>query len=210
MGDSVPEHRDAPASSARETSSEPRRKVVSGKHSISTHFPKERNCDICLRTKMTRASCRRRAGTVVPKAVNLGDLVTADHKVQSEGCESRNKHRYAVVAQDLGTQWIQSYPCKTKLLRKHKGACKSSWSRPGNQKSFTLTNPWNLANLVKIFPGIIVRRHRTDRKPMGLLRERYAGLRKGLLRYCCNQVWSKNGGPIPWRVIAICETFKII
>ena len=28
-------------------------------------------------------------------------------------CESRNNHRYAVVVQDLATQWIQSYPCKT-------------------------------------------------------------------------------------------------
>ena len=48
---------------------------------------------------------------------------------------------------------------KQKLLRKHKGACKSSWSRRGNQKSFTLTIPWNLAKPVKIFPGIILRRH---------------------------------------------------
>ena len=41
-------------------------------------------------------------------------LITADHKVLSEGCESRNNHRYAVVVQDLATRWIQSYPCKTK------------------------------------------------------------------------------------------------
>ena len=46
-----------------------------------------------------------------------------------------------------------------KLLRKHKRACKSSWSQIGNLKSFTLTFPWNLAKPVKIFPGIIVRRH---------------------------------------------------
>ena len=51
---------------------------------------------------------------------------------------------------------------KQKLLRKHKGTCKSSWSRIGSPKSFTLTIPWNLANPVKIFPGIIVRRHHTD------------------------------------------------
>ena len=38
-------------------------------------------------------------------------MITADHKVLSEGCESRNNHRYAVVVQDLATQ---SYPCKTK------------------------------------------------------------------------------------------------
>ena len=87
--------------------------MVSGKHSIFTHFPKERNCDICLRTKITRAR-RRRAGTVEPRAENFGDLITSDHKVLSEGCESRHNHRCAVVAQDLTTQWIQSYPCKTK------------------------------------------------------------------------------------------------
>ena len=77
-----------------------------------THFPKDGNCDIC-RTKITRASCRRRTGTVVPKAENFGDFITADHKVLSEGSESRDNHRYAVVAQDLATQWIQSYPCQT-------------------------------------------------------------------------------------------------
>ena len=40
----------------------------SGKHNVCTHFPKDENCDIWLRTKITRASCRRRAGTVVPRA----------------------------------------------------------------------------------------------------------------------------------------------
>ena len=34
------------------------------------YFPQDRNCDICLKTKITRASCRRRVGTVVPKAEN--------------------------------------------------------------------------------------------------------------------------------------------
>ena len=39
-------------------------------------------------------------------------LITADHKVLSDNCESRNNHRYAIVVQDLATQWIQAYPCK--------------------------------------------------------------------------------------------------
>ena len=34
---------------------------------------------------------------------------------------------------------------KQKLLRKHKGACKSSWNQIGSLMSFTLTIPWNLA-----------------------------------------------------------------
>ena len=109
----VQPHQYSPSSS-HELPMEPRAKEVPGpgKHSIYTHFPKDRNCDICLRTKIIRASCRRRAGTVVPKA-EIGDLTTVDHKVLSEGCESRHNHRYAVVVQDLATQWIQSYPCKT-------------------------------------------------------------------------------------------------
>ena len=154
VDESVPEHRDA-SSSSHELPLEPRAKVVSGKHSISTHFPKDPNeiclrikitrapcrrrlgrvvpraenfgdlitadfpkrprlCDICLKTKITRASCRKRTGTVVPRAEKVGDLITVDHKVLTEGCESRNNHRYFLVVQDLATQWIQSYPCKTK------------------------------------------------------------------------------------------------
>ena len=85
-----------------------------GKHNVHTHFLKDRNCEICKRTKITRAPCRRRNGEAVLRAANFGDLITADHKVLSDNCESRNNHRHAVVVQDLATQWIQAYPCKTK------------------------------------------------------------------------------------------------
>ena len=113
-GDRVPAYRDVPASSSRESASELLRKVVSGKHSIHTHFPKDRNCDICRRTKITRAPCRKRTGAVVPRAEIFGDIMTADHKVLSVLFESLNNHRCAVVVQDLATQWIQPYPCKTR------------------------------------------------------------------------------------------------
>ena len=85
-----------------------------GKHNVHTHFPKDRNCEICKRTKITRAPCRRRNRGTVLRSEIFGDLMTADDKVFSEIFESRNNHRYAVVVQDLATQWIQSYPCKTK------------------------------------------------------------------------------------------------
>ena len=52
----------------------------SGKHSVHTHFAKDPHCDICLKTRITRASCRRRAGTVVPRAEHFGDSIAADHK----------------------------------------------------------------------------------------------------------------------------------
>ena len=47
----IPAYRDAPASSSRESASGPLRKVVSDKHSIYPHLPKDRNCDISMRTK---------------------------------------------------------------------------------------------------------------------------------------------------------------
>ena len=98
---------------------------------------------------------------------------------------------------------------KLKLLRKPKGACKSSWSRIGSLKSFALTIPWNWARLVKIFPGNIVRHHHSDHKQVGLLREQCAEWKKVRQRCCCNQVWMKNGGQIPWNVTPICETSQI-
>ena len=40
------------ASSSRESATLPLRKAVSGKHSIHTHLPKDRKCDICMRTNV--------------------------------------------------------------------------------------------------------------------------------------------------------------
>ena len=116
VDDAILERRDSHASSSHEVSSEPTstRSEYLGKHSVYTRFPEDRNCEICQRTKITRVPCRRRNGGAVPRAENFGDLITADHKVLSESCESRKNHRYAIVLQDLATQWIQSYPCKTK------------------------------------------------------------------------------------------------
>ena len=107
---------DSHASFSHEVSLEPtfKRREDLGKHSVYTHFPKDRNCEICKRTKITRAPRRTRNGGAVLRADNFGDLITADHKVLSDNCEFRNNHRYAVVVQDLATQGIQAYPCKTK------------------------------------------------------------------------------------------------
>ena len=122
VDEKVPSSRDTPTSSSRESDPEPVREVVSGTHSMHTHFPKDPNFEICKRTKITRAPCRRRTGKLVPRAESFGDLLTVDHKVLSEGCESRNNHRYAVVVHDLPTQWIQAYPCKTKTSQETESA----------------------------------------------------------------------------------------
>ena len=113
--DEIPLRVDSHASSFHEASLELEQgREDLGKHSVYTHFPKDRDCEICKRTKITRAPRRRRNGEAVLRAVHFGDLTTADHKVLSDKCESRNNHRYAIVVQDQATQWIQAYPCKTK------------------------------------------------------------------------------------------------
>ena len=161
--------------SSHELPMEPWAKVEpgSGKHSENTHFPKDPNCDICLKTKIEGFLQK----TYWYSRAQSGTFWWLDHS-GSQSSQWRKwiaKQSSAVVVQDLATQWNQSYPCKTKTSQKPKGACKSSWSRIGSLKSFTLTILWNFAKLVKISPGIIARLHHTDRKQLGLLKEQCAG-----------------------------------
>ena len=203
VDDRVPERRDSHASSSHELSSERTRSADLGKHSVYTHFPKDRTCEICQRTKITRAPSRRRAEI-------FGDLITADHKVLSEGCDCRNNHGNAVVVQDLVTQWIQSYPCKTKLLRKHNGACRSSWSQIGSLKSFMLTIPWNLAKACEdlSWNHCTSTPHRSETN--GIAERAVRGVKEGTSAVLLQSGsgW-KMVGRIPWNVIPICETSQI-
>ena len=147
VDDEVPERGDSHASSSHEVSLEPtsKRRENLGKHSVFFHFTQNRNCEICQRTKITRAPCRRRNGGAVPRAENFGDLLTADHKVLSENCESRNNHRYSAVAQDLATQWIQSYPCKTKTSQETQKSLQKFLEPDRKPKVIYTNNSWNLA-----------------------------------------------------------------
>ena len=72
------------SSSSHEPPMEPRAYVEpgSGKHSVFTNFPKDLNWEICLNTKITRASCRRRADAVIPRAEIFGDCGIAEREVR--------------------------------------------------------------------------------------------------------------------------------
>ena len=60
------------------------------KHSVFSHFPTDRNWDVCLRTKITRVPCRSRYEISIPRTKIFGDLITAEHKVLSDNCEFVN------------------------------------------------------------------------------------------------------------------------
>ena len=92
-------------------------------------------------------------------------------------------------------QWIQSYSCKTKTSQeteKNSQKFLEPTRKPKVHLQRQFHGIWQI--LWTPFPGIIVRRHRTGRKLMGLLREQCASEKKGHLHYCCNQVWTTNGG----------------
>ena len=131
----------APAHISQDSGSERLTNVAPRKHSMFTHFPNDRECEVCLRTKMTRALCRRRTGEAPPRAEKFGDLITDDHKVHNEDGESRNNHRYVVVVQDLATRWIQSYPCETKTPQKTEKSLRKSVETSEKQKLFIRTIP---------------------------------------------------------------------
>ena len=175
VDDEIPLQGGSHARSSHEVSLEPttKRREDLGKHDVHTYFPKDRNSEICKRTKITRAPCRRRNGEAVPRADNFGDLITADHKVPSDNCESRNN---PIRSRGTGSRLNGSRRIRanTQLHKKTREACKSSWNPRGNQKSFTLTILWNSAKLVKIFPGIIARQHHTDRRLLVLPKEQCA------------------------------------
>ena len=124
---------------SQDSDSERPTKLVSKsrKHSVFTHLPTDRNCEICLRTKMTRAPCRRRTGEAVPQAEKIGDVVTADHEVLNE------RVNHGTIT---GTQsWY-----KARLLNGYNHTREKDFSsRQTSQESFILTIHPSLVKLLK-------------------------------------------------------------
>ena len=111
-------------------------KALTGKHCLFTHFPKDPNCEICKRTKVTRAAGIRNSQCHMFLATKFGDINEAHHKVFNEEEEPRNNQRYATVVQELATQWIQSYPWKNKNIRRNGEKSTEVFSVPGKSKGF--------------------------------------------------------------------------
>ena len=211
VDDRVPERRDSHASSSHEPPLEPifKRSVDWCEHSVYTHFPEDRNCESCQRTKITTASCRRRIGEAVPRPEKFGDLITADHKVLSDNCESRNNHRYAIVVQDLATQWIQSSPCKTKTSQETQRSLQK-FLEPNRKPKVTYTDnslefgkacedlSWNHCTSTP-------HRSKTNGTAERAVRRVKEGTSAALLQSCLNEKWWQ----IPWNVTPVCETSQI-
>ena len=188
--DEIPLQGDSHACSSHEASVEPilKRREDLCKHSVYTHFPKDRNCEICKRTKITRAPCRRRNGEAVPRAVNFGDLITADYKVLSDNCESRNNHRYAVGVQDLATQWIQSHPCKNKTSQETQRSLQKFLEPERKPKVVYTDNSLEFGKACEelSWNHCTSTPHRSQTN--GIAERAVRRVKEGPLLYCCNRV----------------------
>ena len=212
MDDEIPVHGDSHASSSHEASLEPifKRREDLGKHNVYTHVPEDRNGEICQRTKITRAPCRRRNGEAVPRAANFGDLITADHKVLSENCESRSNRRYAVVVQDLATQWIQSYPCKTKTSQETERSLQKFLEPDRKPKVIYTDSSLEFGKACEDLSWYHCSStpHRSETN--GIAERAVRRVKEGTSAVLfCNQVWMKIGGQIPWNIAPICKTSHI-
>ena len=211
VDDEIPLQGGSHASSSHEASLEPttKRREDLGKHSVKTHFPKDRNCELCKRTKIIRAPCRRRNGKAVPRADKFGDLITGDHKVLSDNCESRNNHRYAVVVQDLATQWIQAYPCKTKTSQETQRSLQKFLEPERKPKVIYTDNSLEFGKACEdlSWNHCTSTPHRSETNGIAerAVRRVKEGTSAVLLQSGLNESWWQ----ILWNVTPICETSQI-
>ena len=138
----------------------------------------------------------------------FGDMITADQKVLNEEQESRLHHRFVVVVQDLATQWIQSYPCKTKSVEETQRSLRKFFRPEETQDPFMLAILWNLSKLAKSWSGIIRDVGHTDPTQLELQNELYDEWKKALRQYWFSLDFENAGGQWRWSVIAISDMCK--
>ena len=207
----VPEHRDSHASSSHEPSSQPMRSADLGKHSFKKSLPerpKLRDLADGPKLQVHRAEDVLAESYLLQKFLVIWLQPITMFSVKVVNLET------IIDMQSWCKTWLPNgsrrIRAKQKLHKKPWEGCKK-FLEPDRKPQVIYTD--NSLEFDKACEDhswrIIVRQHHTDQKQMGLLREQCAAWKKVRVRYCCNQVWMKNGGQIPWNAIAICGKFKI-
>ena len=102
--------------------------VVSGKHFISTHFPKRPKLRSLEENHNFRSELQKTHRQPSTSNRKIGLLITAHHKVVSEDCESRYIHRDADVVQNFATQWLQFCACDAKSFKETEKSLQEDFS----------------------------------------------------------------------------------
>ena len=151
----------------------------------NAHFPKDRNCEVCLRTKMTRAPCRRRTGEAIPRAETFCDLITADQVLNEEG--ERNDDRHAVVVQDLTTNGFNLIRATQRLHRRRTRV--SEGRAVGKAESVPLQTFLGFGTSCEDYHGVIVRQHSIDPRRMELAERALRLIKEGTSVVMLQQTW---------------------
>ena len=141
------EPRDRRTASSRKLfhDSDPERpiKVAPRKHSFYIHFPKDQNCEVCKRSKITRAPCRKRTVIQYLGQRNLATWLQPISKSSTKDVNLDTIIDTQLWYKILATQWIQSYPCKTKTSQETEISLRKFLEPSEKPKSLKLTMRWN-------------------------------------------------------------------
>ena len=89
-----------------------------GNHNVFTHYPKDPKCEVCEETNTTQARCRITLEKGVGGDCTFHKIRRLDHgrskTILNVENESRGGHKNALIVQDDFTNWIHSFPMKTK------------------------------------------------------------------------------------------------
>ena len=135
-------------------------------------------------------------------------MITADHKVLSESCESRKQSSIAIVVQDLTTQWIQAYPCKNKTSQETQRCLQKFLEPERKPKVIYIDNSMEFGKACEVsWTHCTSTPHRSETNGIAerAVRRVKEGTSAVLLQSCLFGI----GGQIPWNVIPICETSQI-
>ena len=84
-----------------------------GNHIVFTHYLQDPNCDVCKKTKTSRARCNikhEKNVDGIALSTKCGDLITEEHNILNVENETKCGHRNALIVQNVFTTLIQSYP----------------------------------------------------------------------------------------------------
>lgn len=111
-------------------------------HCIFIHFLADRKCPLYIKYKITRAACRSERKCkdlpllTVPFPTEWCDSTAAEYKMLNDDEEMHKHDEVDLVAQNIGTKWIQGYkaPCRDdestrSLLKRYCGSQESGQAR---------------------------------------------------------------------------------
>ena len=181
MDDENPLQGGSHASSSHEASLDPttKRREDLGKHNVHTHFPRDRNCEICKRTKITRAPVQKTQWRSRTSSCKFWWLDNS--RSQSPQRQLRISKQSSICSRGAGSSHSMDPGVsvqKQNFTRNPEKLAKVPGTRE-ETKSHLLTIRWNSAKLVKISPGIIARPHHTDRRLMVLRKEQCCRVKEG-------------------------------